>query len=508
MRRVIEQATPWLVRQFDGALETVKLVTGEAADAEWNSSFAKRLDPTPVEIFVEPAFNYLSAQKRSPAEVTRRARYALEKLFANISSADCLVWAHNLGLARNLILARELVRVCEAGGIPVVAHHHDWWFDNRWQRWPEMRRFGFHALKQVAKTIFPSTRNIQHIAINRSDARILQRHFPGRAHWLPNLSEPLQSPTTVRIREARVWLARRLREANAPVWILPCRLLRRKNIAEALLLTHWLRPEAWLVTTAGVSSEDEQPYADALARAARSHGWRLQLGVLSTDATRKPTVPELLKTSEAVLLTSIQEGFGLPYLEAAAARRPLIARSLPNIAPDLESFGFTFPQYYEELLVDTRLFKWRVEMRHQKKLFCAWRAKLPSSCRAWSEEPPWLARGTQPQPIPFSRLTLTAQLEVLSQPLERSWELCAPLNPFLEVWRRRAVKGRLQVTSWPRKAGRWLSGQAYAKRFADIISTQSPALLSANASVAAQKEFIRQKLDARHVYPLLWSTCT
>jgi glycosyltransferase involved in cell wall biosynthesis len=47
--------------------------------------------------------------------------------------------------------------------------------------------------------------------------------------------------------------------------------------------------------------------------------------------------------SEAVLLTSIQEGFGLPYLEAAAARRPLVARALPNIAPDCASSGFAFP---------------------------------------------------------------------------------------------------------------------------------------------------------------------
>jgi hypothetical protein len=62
-------------------------------------------------------------------------------------------------------------------------------------------------------------------------------------------------------------------------------------------------------------------------------------------------VPELLAASEAVLLTSIQEGFGLPYVEAAAAGRPLIARHLPNIAPDLHKFGFRLPQAYDEILV-------------------------------------------------------------------------------------------------------------------------------------------------------------
>ncbi|MBI3875154.1 MAG: glycosyltransferase [Verrucomicrobia bacterium] len=409
-------------------------------------------------------------------------------------------------MARNLILTRELTRACEIRRIPLITHHHDWWFDNRWQRWPEMRRSGFRTLAHAAKTIFPVTSEARHIAINRSDAKVLKHHFRGRAHWLPNLTEPVPSPPAARIREARGWLAQTLRDADPPVWILPCRLLRRKNIAEALLLTRWLRPEAWLVTTAGVSSEDEEVYADALTRAARNNGWRLRLGILSANTTRKPTVPELLAASEAVLLTSIQEGFGLPYLEAAAARRPLIARALPNIAPDLESFGFHFPQYYEELLVDSHLFDWRAEVQRQRKLFQTWRNKLPRVCRAWTEEPRWLAKGKKPQAISFSRLTLTAQLEVLAQPLERSWEMCAPLNPFLEVWRQRASNGRLQVTRWPRKANRWLSGRAYAERFADIVATQSPARLSANSGVATQKEFIRQKLAVQHAYPLLWST--
>ncbi|OYV85625.1 MAG: hypothetical protein B7Z73_13210, partial [Planctomycetia bacterium 21-64-5] len=39
------------------------------------------------------------------------------------------------------------------------------------------------------------------------------------------------------------WLSEQLGD-DAPVWLMPCRLLRRKNLAEALLLARWLRPEA------------------------------------------------------------------------------------------------------------------------------------------------------------------------------------------------------------------------------------------------------------------------
>jgi hypothetical protein len=110
--------------------------------------------------------------------------------------------------------------------------------------------------------------------------------------------------------------------------------------------------------------------------------------------------------------------------------------------------------------------------------------------------------------VPFSRLTLTAQLEVLAQPVEQSWELCLPLNPFLKRWRDRAAAGALESSPWPRGAERWLGGRAYARRFLALV----PPLLSrsprAGASQAAQAEFLRLKLRAQNVYPLLWNSRT
>jgi hypothetical protein len=292
--------------------------------------------------------------------------------------------------------------------------------------------------------------------------------------------------------------------SGAPVWILPCRLLRRKNIGEALLLTRWLRPEALLVTTGGASSSEEQSYSEALATAARRHRWPLRLGVLRGDETHKPSVAELLAASEAVLLTSIQEGFGLPYLEAATARRPLIARSIPNIAPDLKQFGFRFPQTYDDILIDPRLFDWDMERNRQEKLFREWRARLPDAVLKYAGQPVLLATGNRPRPTPFSRLTLTAQLEVLAQPAALSWAQCAPLNRFLRVWRKRAAEGCLQLTPWPRTADDWLSGRAYARRFADIVFRPVKGPPSPAAGQALHQAFLREKLRAEHLFPLLW----
>jgi hypothetical protein len=66
----------------------------------------------------------------------------------------------------------------------------------------------------------------------------------------------------------------------------------------------------------------------------------------------------------------------------------------------------------------------------------------------------------------------------------------------------------LQASPWPRSAARWLGGRAYVRRFLDLV----PPLLSkaprAGASQAAQAEFLRKKLRAENLYPLLWNSLT
>jgi glycosyltransferase involved in cell wall biosynthesis len=504
VRRVIEMATPYLVARWPEPVSTVILATGEAPDTGWLTAFQRRLPGTRVQVLVQPAFGYAAELPAEVRSLRDRVRDGLAVLLNEAAGDDAVIWAHNLGLGRNLPLAHELVRACRFGGPHIVAHHHDWWFENRWQHFAATREPGFRKLDAVADAVLPAAPGLCHAAINHADAAVLEAHFPGRAGWLPNPVEPAAPPSAARVEAARGWLSGQLGEA-APVWLLPCRLLRRKNIAEALLLTRWLRPEAWLVTTGGPSSAGEQAYADDLAAAAGSHGWRLRLGVLGGEESRKPSVPELLAASEAVLLTSLQEGFGLPFLEASAAGRPLVARELPNIAPDLAGFGFQFPQSYREVLVDPSLFDWRGERQRQARRFAEWKHLMPRAANRLAGRPALLAAGGTPGPVPFSRLTLTAQLEVLAQPVRQSWESCRLLNPWLETWRERAAAGRLQASPWPRSAERGLGGAAYARRFQALLSGRQHRTPAARASQAALSQFLRQKLSPANIYPLLWN---
>jgi len=504
IRRVIELATPYLLARLK-SVARVTLACGEAADQKWNQQFTRLVAPLPVEFTVAPAWGYFSEQTRAPKQIRSQCATALGRLLAGANSQNTIIWAHNLGIGRNLLLARELASVCQTRGIPLISHHHDWWFDNRWRRWPELRRAGFRDLKAVATAIFPPANNLRHAGINAQESAVLCEQLDGRAGWLPNPVPRISPPKHAAIQSTKGWLEHTLREHGAPIWLLPCRLLRRKNVAEALLLTRWLRPEAWLVTTGGASSADEQYYFETIQRTAHQHHWRLRLGVLSGDETRKPSVPELLAASEAVLLTSIQEGFGLPYVEAAAANRPLIARNLANVAPDLHKFGFRLPQAYDEILVSTWLFDWKAERARQDKLFSRWRRQLPESLQSRVDLPEVLRHRKQPMAAPFSRLTLTAQLEVLAQPRLHSWELCAPLNWFLSGWQSQAARKALELTNWPRRADHWLSGPAYARKFVRLLHSQR-AKAAAPDPAALQAALMEKKLCAENLYPLLWTT--
>lgn len=106
--------------------------------------------------------------------------------------------------------------------------------------------------------------------------------------------------------------------------------------------------------------------------------------------------------------------------------------------------------------------------------------------------------------VAFSRLTLTAQLEVLARPAEVSWEAAVRWNPFLEEWRRRAGKGRLAVGGWPETAGRWLGGRSYARRFWRLAKGRVREGKEEATGAALQGEFIRERLSREYLYPLLW----
>lgn len=502
VRRVVELGLHALLSHRPGTWDSVTLAGGEAPETAWWEALRAQHPEVHWQLAVDPALGYTAESRLTAVERRRRLRRFWSELFRPFPDGSAVVWLHNPGLGRNLFLVRELLQAGARRGFRIIAHHHDWWFEHRWQRWAELRRHGARSLAQVAGVVFATHPAVRHAVINRRDASVLGRYLGRQVGWLPNLVQPVRSTPETRVQTARQWLRNHPLIRGRPVWIVPCRLLRRKNLAEALLLTRWLRPEGCLLTTGGPSSEEEIPYARALTEAARRHQWPVALGALAEGGPDSPDVLALMRASEAVLLTSIQEGFGLPYLEAAAVGRPLIARRLPAVVPDLRSMGFTFPQMYDDVRIPAGCLDWAAERRRLQRGFDRWRRALPRALRRHPALQPWWE--LEPGHVAFSSLTLEGQLEVLRLPAEESRAACAALNPWLEEWRQRAGRGQLVVTPWPASAQRWMSPAAYARRFLRLLRRR-PAPPPADAARKVQEAMLEKTLAAALRHPLLWA---
>jgi hypothetical protein len=174
------------------------------------------------------------------------------------------------------------------------------------------------------------------------------------------------------------------------------------------------------------------------------------------------------------------------------------------VAPDLHQFGFRFQYQYDEILIAPELFDWQNESERQEQRYRKWLHQLPIACRAMAA-PPMLPSMERPGPVPFSRLTVAAQMEVLAHPGESSFAVCAPLNPFLMNWRKLIQGGGLKPTAWPRQTERWLGGKAYAERFAKAADSARIQDESPDRKQKSQLEFVTSRLDLAHQYPILWT---
>ncbi len=492
VRRVVEMLLPALASS--GAFDAITLAMGEAPHAAWaeqaEASLAKSVR---FSIQVEPALGYLTAQSGDAGHIRRK----IHNFFTRFSPRETLVWAHNLGLGRNILLADGLAQVSASTGLPILSQHHDFWFDNRWSRWPEFRAKGFHSLGRVARALFASGAHVTHASINSASESLFAHAMPGRSVWLPNPADVGKHPPASEIRRAGAWLRGQLGH-RGPAWILPARFLRRKNPGEAVLLTRWLRPEAFLVTTAGVSSPEESACAQWLEETARKRDWPVRFGVLAGNDGRSPAVPALLCAAERVLLTSLQEGFGLPFFEAATLGCPLLARRQVNVAPDLSRMGFHFPGLYDEVFIPPELFDHSAEYQRQTLLYEKWKRSLPRPCRPLAGVPPFLEAPPR-TPAPFSRLTPAAQSEVLSLPPALSWKAAQSLNPSLVA----AAENASQPVLRPQDAENFVRPETCANRFLDAVRAMPETPLDGQEAIRTQDTFLAEHLTPGFLYPLL-----
>jgi glycosyltransferase involved in cell wall biosynthesis len=262
----------------------------------------------------------------------------VDKLAAQLAEAVSgvqLLIAHNVcSLNKNLALTAALHRLHTTPGFPrLVLWHHDLaWATPRYMRelhsgppW-DLLRTDWPAATQVVVSTLRQNELIELMGLNSRRVQVIPNGVDIAAFL------KLEPQTRAWVKQLRLLKA-------APLLLLPVRITPRKNLEMALQILAQLRvdfPQACLLVTGPLGAHNpsnEEYFARLLALRLRLglDGCAHFLAELTDDFLPDSIVADFYQLSDALLLPSLEEGFGIPLIEAALTHRPIFCSWLPPL---------------------------------------------------------------------------------------------------------------------------------------------------------------------------------
>ena len=264
------------------------------------------------------------------------------------SPADSVLHVHNHSLGKNVSLPGALQKVANSG-YPLLLQIHDFAEDFRDEQYQTLKSALTGQPHHLNAVLYPQANHIHYAVLNARDRQILTKSgLPTeRLHPLPNpIVDPGPLPDRNEIR-SKMRLARGI-SVDQPLVIYPVRGIRRKNLGELLLWSALFNQQASFGATLAPQNDVEKI----------SYGrWKS-----FAEDLRLPCYFELgdsfsfkenLASADALITTSVAEGFGMVFLESQLVRRPLLGRKLPEITSDFENNGIDLSMLYQSLHIPT-----------------------------------------------------------------------------------------------------------------------------------------------------------
>jgi glycosyltransferase involved in cell wall biosynthesis len=189
----------------------------------------------------------------------------------------------------------------------------------------------------LVRTPWPVAAAVAVSTVRRDDLVRVTGVTPGTIRVVPNgvdVAERLGLHAATRRLVERLGLV-----GPGPILLTPSRVTPRKNLELAIGVLAALRPTspgARLVITGAIDPHDgaSAAYLGRLRSMADDLGVSAAVALLSDVAPAREAghvVRDLFQLADALLLTSRDEGFGLPLLEAAVARLPVVCPAIPAL---------------------------------------------------------------------------------------------------------------------------------------------------------------------------------
>ena len=430
-------------------LEDVTIAYGGRA-ADWDREFESRL-PFPVAHQIIPSLEYDELRANHP-DLARTLAKALTD--GRHEPESTVLHAHNHALGKNAFFPQAIGQLANDAW-RFLLQVHDFVEDLRPANYKHLQT-AYADERQLWSALYPQSTQIQYATLNQSDHTTLSQAGVSklRLHLLPNpLSEsdpkPVASPNETSARkdsEVRNAARKKLSAIysipeNRPYVLYPVRGIRRKNLGELLLWSLLLKDCTFSVTLEPKNETEKKSYLhwQALAES-------LELPVVFGSGEHM-SLDENYAAANAVISTSVAEGFGLVFLEAAIRNRTLFGRNLPGVTADFVSNGMQFPGLANELVVPSIAFD-VTALRECYENF-ARRLQLDYGLDAKyqghdSESIEELVRGEY---FDFGRLDTRQQQAVISK-AKTDPELVRQIiekNPIIEVVRQTLLRGEPTV---------------------------------------------------------------
>ncbi len=217
----------------------------------------------------------------------------------------------------------------------------------------------FEKFKKVFNNfedIYPTSSNVSFLTLTSFDKKRLIKKGLNNVNVLPNsivaydfCTNPEKSFNLRKIFETEGII-----NPNEKILTYPVRVLKRKNIEEAMLLTKILNgaEENYRLIVTVPLDDDYKREIEILAE-----NYKIQCSIgkaskyISFDKKDRYTIADLYSVSDLVISTSIKEGFGFAFIEPWLAGIPLIGRKIPEVTKDFEDNGIDLSHLYDNNII-------------------------------------------------------------------------------------------------------------------------------------------------------------
>jgi len=255
-----------------------------------------------------------------------------------LGGAPDLFHVHNHSLGKNMVLPDALVELAEQG-YGLLLQIHDFAEDGRPANYRKMiSRIAQGDALQLPGHLYPRGDHVHYAVINGRDYSFLKDAGAQDSclHLVPNPVDLSSAVDDFVPPQA----------TDSFQWIYPTRAIRRKNLGEFLLWAAVAPEHHRFATTLGPENPQE------IARYSRwkEVAWDLGLPVsFEIGRDERTCFVSLLRRADALMTTSVTEGFGLAYLEPWLVGRPVTGRILDEITSEFKEAGIVLPWGYRRV---------------------------------------------------------------------------------------------------------------------------------------------------------------